>query len=100
MSKTNFSDKCKIIGDLWLFYREDAKQNEAWSDFFDYNDISLPLSYMLANDYAILNEESDATSYIEETWDMLCEYIEVDAEGEYHSIQELFDASDRPALES
>jgi len=40
MSRTSFSDKCNILGEFWLHYREDAEQNESWGDFFSYSDIS------------------------------------------------------------
>lgn len=98
MSKTNFSDKCQILGDLWLLYRGDIVGNEAWEDFFAYNDIALPMSYLISID--LVEAKDGASDYINETWDMFCEYIEIDAEEEYHSIAEAFDASSRPPLAS
>lgn len=99
MNKTNFSEKCKILGDLWLYYREDAQQNESWRDFFDYNDIALPLSYMIAEDIAVVSGDGKAEEFIDQTWTMFCEYIEIDPEGWYTSIDEAFNASSRPPLE-
>jgi hypothetical protein len=96
MSKTNFSDKCKVIGDLWLFYREDIRGNEAWEDFFGYNDIALPLAYLIASDIALPGE--DAEQYINETWDMFCDYIGIDPDGKYSSIADAFDASPNEPL--
>jgi len=99
MSKTPFSNKCLILGTLWLNYREDAASNEAWSLFFSYNDIGLPMSYMIAEGFVNLNEESAGEEIIEETWQGFCEYINIDPDAEYNDIAAAFDASPNPALE-
>ena len=98
MSKTPFSRKCEILGAFWFLYREDSEKNQDWKDFFFYNDISLPLAYLVSNDIATMDEESNG-EYIEETWDMLCEFINVDPEEEYADLIALFDASSQPPLE-
>jgi hypothetical protein len=100
MGKTNFSDKCNILGQFWLFYREDAEKNESWGDFFSYNDVALPLAYMLMGDepLAIVNEKSDGETVIQETWEMLCEFLNVEEDGDYESIGDVFDASPNDVL--
>ena len=100
MNKTNFSEKCSILGDLWLNYREDIVGNEAWETFFAFNDISLPLSYMIDRGLALVSGDGQAEEYIDETWEMFCEYIEIDPEGWYQNIDEAFNASSRPPLEN
>jgi hypothetical protein len=99
MSKTTFLTKCDILGDLWLFYREDIKGNEAWEEFFQYNDVALPLAYMVKEEYAFINEDSDGTSYINETWETFCDYLGIDPDIEYGDIREAFDASPNKPLE-
>lgn len=99
MSKTPFSSKCLILGALWLNYREDAAANEAWSQFFSYNDIALPMAYMIAEDLVHLNSDSGADELIDETWKFFCEYINIDPDGEYNDIAEAFGASEQPPLE-
>lgn len=99
MNKTNFSEKCSILGSLWLYYREEAEANEAWNDFFTINDISLPLSYMISNDIAIVSGDGSAEEYIDETWDMFCKYIDIDPDGWYQNLEEAFAASSRPPLD-
>lgn len=99
MSKTTFSTKCDILGSLWLYYREDIKGNEAWEEFFAYNDIALPLSYMVKEEYATINEDSDAVGYINETWETFCAYLDIDVDGEYKDIVEAFDASPNKPIE-
>jgi hypothetical protein len=98
MSKTLFSDKCVILAELWLNFRDDAAKDEAWSNFFSYNDVSLPLSYMISDDLAYINTDSDAEELIEETWKMFCEYVNVDPEEEYITIEDVFLASPQPPL--
>ena len=100
MNKTAFSEKCSILGDLWLFYREESKDNEAWGEFFAVNDISLPLSYMISNNLAIVSGDGSAEEFIDETWDIFCDYIEIDPDGWYQNLEEAFNASPRPPLEN
>ena len=59
----NITDKTGILGELWINYKDD----EAFQEFIRYNDLGLPLSYMVAEglvtDLTPLGEE-----YIEETF--------------------------------
>lgn len=97
MSKTPFSSKCDVLAGLWLYYRDEAQKNSDWVDFFRYNDVGLPLSYVLAENLVDAATE-DGTQIIEETWQMFCEYINIDPDGEYASIVDAFDASEQPPL--
>lgn len=99
MSKTPFSDKCYILATLWLHYREDAKKNEAWNSFFTYNDVALPMSYVLSEEIVMPSEDGEAERLIDETWGIFCDYIEIDPNGKYETLQDTFDASKRPPLE-
>lgn len=105
MSKTPFSNKCDILGALWLNYREDAKENEAWDNFFRFNDIGLPLAYILSEGIVVPApiqnglEISDAEDIIEETWHIFCEYIDIDPEEEYFDIADAWEASPQPPLD-
>ena len=91
MSKTPFSKKCEILGNVWLFYREDAQADETWSRYFEVYDIGLPLSYMIWSDIASINDGNE--QYVEEAWDDLCAIINVDPEGQYENLQHIFDVS-------
>lgn len=95
----DFSSKCDILGDVWVYYREDIKGNEAWEEFFSYNDIALPLAYILKSNYATINEDSDAVGYINETWETFCNYISIDVDGEYTDVASAFAASPNKPLE-
>jgi predicted Zn-ribbon and HTH transcriptional regulator len=37
----NVEDKAKVLGQIWLRFRS----SEAWEEFFEFNDVGLPLAY-------------------------------------------------------
>jgi hypothetical protein len=65
ITTTPFSNKCEILGELWLSYRSE----EEFEDFLDYNDLGLPIAYAIAND--IVKSTDLAKSFVEETFDLL-----------------------------
>jgi len=70
-----FADKTGILGTLWIEFRAD----EDFSDFIEYNDLGLPMAYMIAEG---LVKELTATgeSLIDETFNMFCELLEITEE--------------------
>jgi hypothetical protein len=92
MSKTTFSSKATILGDLWLEYREDIKGNKDWEEFFTWADIALPLSFMVSKGYAG-EPTDDGVEMIEQAWDVFCKMIEIEADIEYADLGECFDKS-------
>jgi hypothetical protein len=100
MSKTHFFEKCVILGELWVEFREQAKENEAWDYFFSYNDVALPMAYLIAEDYVEPTGNALAETTVEETWLMFCEYIDIDSEGQYGNLAEAFEASPNAPLPS
>jgi hypothetical protein len=68
-TNTDFSDRCIILGDLWLNYKNEPE----FEDFTDYNDIGLPLAFAVAQD--IIPANDIATNYINETWDLFLESL-------------------------
>ena len=89
----DFSNKCAVLSGLWVHYREEAKQHEAWDEFFNYNDVGLPLAHFIHAGYVEPTKESEAYHFINETWRIFCEYIDIDEDGEYATIWEAWDAS-------
>lgn len=63
---TTLENKAKILGELWISYRDD----EAFADFIEYNDLGLPLAYAYANGI-IDNISARATEFINEAFDLL-----------------------------
>lgn len=72
---TTFSDKCHILADLWLNYRDD----EDFQDFVEYNDLGLPLAYALSNN--IVEVSSMAEQFVIETFDLLLAGLEIEDTG-------------------
>lgn len=68
----DYADKTGILGQLWIDYRED----ENFSLFMEYNDIGLPLSYVVAEGLVpALTELGE--DYVDETIDMLFKLLEI-----------------------
>ena len=82
---TDFSNKAGILADLWINFRED----EQFSDFIEYNDIGLPLAYYIHTDLVKPNDQ--AILYVEETFNLLCAALDLDLEGNYETLNEMFD---------
>lgn len=85
-STTPFTKRCEILSDIWLNYRKDKE----FQDFVEYNDLGLPLSYLISVD--LVTPSEDAKVFIEETWDVLLTALEIEDIG-YETVNEMFEAS-------
>lgn len=72
---TPFSNRCEILGDLWVAYKGDTE----FEDFITYNDLGLPLAYAIATD--IVTATPKAEMFINETWELLLSGLELTDEG-------------------
>ena len=72
MLTTTFENKALILGQLWIQF----KGEDEWADFFEYNDLGLPLAFAFAE--GIINHTTTLEQYINETWDLLLEGMELD----------------------
>jgi hypothetical protein len=79
-----FSKKCFILADFWLNYKDD----EDFEDFVSYNDIGLPLSFMIAEN--IVESSAVGEVYINEAWELLCAAMNVDSKQDYDSLEDMF----------
>lgn len=61
---TPYSNRCAILGVVWLEYKDD----EQFMDFIDYNDLGLPLAYLISED--IVKSTPLAETFINETWEL------------------------------
>jgi hypothetical protein len=75
MTTTTFENKCVILSDLWLNYRND----DNFEDFIEYNDMGLPLAYALSEGIVKGTEMSD--KFIDETFDLLLRAIGIEDTG-------------------
>ena len=80
----SFSNKISILSELWMNYRGD----EGFQDFVEYNDLGLPLAYILLNDIATATPESEI--YINETYDLFVGALGID-DDEYTSLDQMLD---------
>ena len=82
---TSFESKCEILSDLWMNYRDD----EEFEDFIAYNDLALPLSYMLASGI-IEDEVSDAArGFIDEGFALLLAGFDIDEDTGFEHLDDL-----------
>ena len=82
MPTTTFENKALILGQLWINY----KTEDEWMDFMVYNDLGLPLAFAFAE--GIINYTPTLEQYINETWDLFIEGLDVEDEG-FDSIEDL-----------
>jgi hypothetical protein len=83
MKPTTFEDRCSILAELWMNYRND--QN--FEDFISYNDLGLPLAYILDNDIA--KQTPLSVKFINETFDLLLGSLELKDNG-YVTLDDIF----------
>lgn len=83
----NFENKTTILAELWMNYRED----DQIKDFVDYNDLGLPLAYLITNEIVIPTNQAQV--YINETYDLLVAALEVE-DIEYEALDEMMDSVD------
>ena len=80
----NFENKTTILAELWMNYRED----DQIKDFIEYNDLGLPLAYLITNEIVIPTNQADI--YINESYDLLVAALDVE-DVEYESLDEMMD---------
>ena len=61
----SLENKITILAELWMNYRDD----EDLQDFIEYNDLGLPMAYLLMNELVLPTDKS--ALYINETYDLL-----------------------------
>lgn len=68
-------DKVGVLAELWIEFRFD----EDFKKFIEYNDTGLPLAFFKAN--GLVNDLTPmGEQFIEESFDMLCETLEITEE--------------------
>lgn len=86
--KTKFKDKCAILADIWLNYRND----EDFEDFIKYNDLGLPLAYAL--DSGIVEKTPQAKAFIEESFALLLAGLDIDEDMGYTDFDDILQSQD------
>jgi hypothetical protein len=79
-------EKAEIIFEFINDYRSD----EAFEEFFMYNDLGVPMAVMIVNELVVLNE--GGVQVLDETWESLCENLnDADPEYDYENLDELIE---------
>jgi hypothetical protein len=81
---TKFETICSILSELWINYKEDKD----FSEFIQYNDLGLPLAFML--DSEIVEPKDLAFQYVLETWQIFLSALNIDKDMGWNSLDDLF----------
>ena len=81
-TNTPFTTRAGILADLWLEYRND----EAFADFIQYNDLGLPLAYCIETQ--IIESTPKAEQFINEAFDLFLAGLGVEDTG-FDSLDQL-----------
>jgi hypothetical protein len=73
--------------EILVQFTQDEFNSGEYEEFFDYNDLGIPLSIAITQDMVILTDSGE--QLLEETWKELCLLFEADPNGEYESIDDL-----------
>lgn len=87
----NTADKCLIIEQ----YVRESIEKGANEDFITYNDLGIPLAICLNAGIAQIID--NGAEIIDETWELLCDRLELDKNKPYGSLEEMYD--DSPTIE-
>jgi hypothetical protein len=81
-TSTPFSNRCEILGDLWIGYKNDPE----FLDFIDYNDLGLPLAYALATEIVAVTPKAEM--FVNETFELLLASLNLTDDG-FDSLDDL-----------
>lgn len=81
---TPYSTKCSILSELWMSYRLDSD----FADFVEYNDIGLPLAYVISE--GIVQSTDLSKRFVEETFDLLLAGLDKEDTG-FETLEDILD---------
>lgn len=73
--------------EILVQFTQDHFNSGEFDEFFDYNDLGIPLSIAITQDMVILTD--DGERLLDETWLELCLLFNANPEDEYESIDDL-----------
>ena len=85
---TSFEDACSILSELWINH----KHEKTFEDFIHYNDLGLPLAFLV--DSELVTPSEIAKRYIEETWIIFLQSLNIDEDTGFTSLNDLFTNSE------
>jgi hypothetical protein len=73
--------------EILVQFTQDEFNSGEYEEFFDYNDLGIPLSIAIVQDMVILTDSGE--ELLEETWKELCLLFDANPDNEYESIDDL-----------
>jgi hypothetical protein len=73
--------------EILVQFTQDEFNSGEYEEFFDYNDLGIPLSIAITQDMVILTDSGE--QLLEETWKELCLLFDANPDDEYESIDDL-----------
>jgi hypothetical protein len=73
--------------EILVQFTQDEFNSGEYDEFFDYNDLGIPMAIALTQDMIILTNEGE--QLLEETWKELCLLFNANPDDEYESIDDL-----------
>jgi hypothetical protein len=83
MSETSYSNKCAILSQVWLEFRDD----ENFKEFMSYGDLGLPLAYAIDN--GVVKNTDEAQKFVEEVFELLLGILGLDEDTGFDNLDEL-----------
>lgn len=80
----NPEEKMALLADLYILYGD----KPAWRSFFLYNNVGLPLAYLMHSGVVDLIDERKI-EYVLETYELLCKFLNVSPDEDYDSLNEM-----------
>ena len=77
------STKAEIL----VQFTQDNFNDEMYEDFFDYNDLGIPMAIAVVQEMVILTDKGE--ELLDETWIELCNLFDADPNSEYESIDDV-----------
>jgi hypothetical protein len=87
--KTPFTDKCDILSDVWMNYRD----THLFATFVEHYDLGMPLSHFLSE--SIVLPTPLAEKYVNETWEKFIEHLGIEEQEDFpagHDVEEILAA--------
>ena len=92
MNETTIENKCNILSELWMDYRDDVN----FEDFISYADLGLPLAYAISNEIVKITPQSER--FIVEGFDLLVSSMGLEDTG-FETLDDIFMEGDIEPLD-
>lgn len=89
---TSLEIRAEILSDLWLNYRAD----EEFQDFIQYNDLGLPVAYLISS--GLVKSSEEINKFVNEAFDLLLAGFDIEDTG-FETLDEILGEADLGELD-